>query len=336
MNPSSSPIRPRYTQETNFEQAIHADIAQLWQSRQEGYLAMRDKKKLYWAALTSEHHNKAVVVVNGRIECAIKYQELFYDLYQQGFDVYSYDHRGQGLSDRLIDDTEMGFVQEFDDYVLDLDSMVTHFNLERYNERFILGHSMGGNVVTRYLQTQGIENKEAFFHAAALSAPMFGVNIAPYLKPFAPMIGQFLTAVYPTPRFAPGQVAYYPKPFEGNFLSQSEARYQWFRHLYDEMPQLRIGGASTRWVWQSLMACKQCLLMTRHLKTPLLILQAGDDQIVANDAQTQLARKLIKTNPRSKLVTIDGARHELLFERDEYRNRTLDEILAFFDQHGSV
>ncbi|MCG9651207.1 alpha/beta fold hydrolase [Vibrio brasiliensis] len=328
MNDSSSNITPSYTQESNFEQAINSNIANFWQTREQGYLKSFDKTSLYWIKFCSPQHTKAIVIVNGRIECTAKYQELFYDLFQQGYDIYSYDHRGQGLSDRLIDDTEMGYVGEFEDYVQDLEKLISHFELNNYDKRYLLGHSMGGNIVTRYLQT-----RTSIFDAASLSAPMYGVNLPWHLKPIATLLGQLLTAVYPKPTFAPGQVAYYPKPFADNLLSQSDVRYHWFRDLYEQHSELKIGGASTRWVWQGLVACKQCYLMTRHLNTPLLVMQAGEDKIVSNQAQQQFMRKLAKTHSDCAFEIIEGAKHELLFEKDQYRNQALDLTLAFFENH---
>ncbi|KGY11016.1 lysophospholipase [Vibrio tubiashii] len=328
MNDSSFAIKPPYTQESNFEQAINNKIADFWASRVDGFQKSFDKTSLYWVKFTAPEHTKAILVVNGRIECCEKYQELFYDLFQQGYDVYSYDHRGQGLSQRLIEDQQMGYVEEFDDYVKDLDKLVDVFKLSQYDKCYLLGHSMGGNIVTRYLQ-----NYQSPFAAVSLSAPMYGVNVPAHLKPFATILGQLLTAIYPKPTFAPGQVAYFPKPYEGNFLSQSLVRYRWFRDLYEQKPQLKIGGASTRWVWQGLMSCKQCYLMTRHLKQPLLVMQAGEDQIVSNPAQFQFMKKLARTNTQCAFKIIQGAKHELLFEKDEYRNQALDATLAFFERH---
>ncbi|MGX1926183.1 alpha/beta fold hydrolase [Vibrio sp. NH-7] len=329
MNNSSSSITASYTQESNFEQAINGRIAELWHSREEGMVRSFDKTQLFWVKLTKPEHRKAIVVVNGRIECTWKYQELFYDLFQQGYDIYSYDHRGQGYSDRLIDDKQMGYVHEFDDYVKDLNRMVTHFDLADYQSCYLLGHSMGGNIVTRYVQSY----PQHPFDAVALSAPMFGVNLPGHIKPIATLLGQILTAIYPKPTFAPGQVAYFPKPFEGNLLSQSHVRYRWFRALYDQKPEIQIGGASTRWVWQGLMASKQCLLMTRHIKVPLLLLQASEDQIVCNQDQIRFMKKLAKTNTQCAMKILYGSRHEVLFEQDAYRNDALDTVMMFFEQH---
>ncbi|MDA0150325.1 alpha/beta fold hydrolase [Vibrio sp. LaRot3] len=327
-NPSAHSMPP-YTQESEFEQAIQHNIAELWQRRNEGFIKTKDKKKLFWISLTSSQHTKAIVVVNGRIECTHKYQELFYDLYQQGYDVYSYDHRGQGLSDRLIEDPQMGYVEEFADYIDDIELLVESFKLDHYKKRYLLGHSMGGNIVTRYIQT----HPNHPFDALAITAPMFGVNMAWYLRPIASLLGQVLTAINSKPTYAPGQAAYYPKPFTDNRLSQSSLRYHWFRDLYEQMPKLKIGGASTRWVWQGLMASKQCILLTRQIKVPLLLLQASDDQIVSNSDQIRFMKKLAKTNHQCAMQIIHGARHELLFEQDQYRNQTLDTTLAFFAQH---
>lgn len=329
MNMSSFSISASYTQESNFEQAINDRIATLWHTRTEGTVKSFDKTQISWIKITKPEHQKAIVVVNGRIECTWKYQELFYDLFQQGYDIYSYDHRGQGYSDRLIDDKQMGYVEDFDDYVKDLHRLVEHFDLSNYQSCYLLGHSMGGNIVTRYLQSY--PNNP--FNAAALSAPMFGVNLPSHLKPVATLLGQILTAIYPKPTFAPGQTAYFPKPFAGNLLSQSDVRYHWFRQLYEQKPEIQIGGASTRWVWQGLMASKQCILMTRHLKAPLLVLQASEDKIVSNQDQIRFMKKLAKTNTQCAMKIIHGSRHEVLFEKDEYRNDALDTILTFFDHH---
>lgn len=324
----TSPNTPPYTQESSFEQVINTTIADFWHSKEENFIKSFDKTKIYCCKLTSSEHSKAIVVVNGRIESCWKYQELFYDLFQQGYDVYSFDHRGQGLSQRLIDDPQMGYVEEFDDYVQDLHHLIQHFDLSRYAHRFILAHSMGGAVATRYVQTHPEHN----FDAMALSAPMFGVNMPWQLRPVAMQLSQVLTAIYSKPTYAPGYQAYTPKPFDINPLTQSEVRYRWFRELYEHKPELKLGGPTTRWVWQGLIAAKQCQLLTRQVKLPTLILQAGQDTIVSNADQIRFATKLAKTNPDSQLVTINGAKHELLFEKDNYRNQALDAIFELFQQ----
>lgn len=323
---NSSSVNSRYTQESNFEQAINHQIAELWQQRNDGYIKSSDKKSLYWCSLTSASHTKAIVVVNGRIESAWKYQELFYDLYQQGYDIYSFDHRGQGLSDRLIDDKQMGYVDEFDDYLVDLAAMVDHFKLGHYQKRYLLAHSMGGAIATRYLET----TPQHSFDAIALSAPMYGINVAWYLRPITMGLSQLLTEVHATPNYAPGHKAYYAKPFKDSLLTQSAIRYHWFRDLYEKKPELKLGGPSTRWVWQGLMAAKQCIQQTRQIHIPLLLLQAGNDQIVSNTAQEAFFTKLNKTNHCSQIIRVAGSKHELLFEQDRYRNQTLDALFNFF------
>ena len=45
---------------------------------------------------------KLMILVNGRAENMLKWSELAYDFYHQGYDVLLFDHRGQGYSQRII------------------------------------------------------------------------------------------------------------------------------------------------------------------------------------------------------------------------------------------
>ncbi|MGF1698611.1 alpha/beta fold hydrolase [Vibrio lamellibrachiae] len=328
MNQSSS-NNSSYTQESSFEQAINSNISQLWQFRSEGYLTSRDKRQLYWCKITDPKHTKAIVVVNGRIESAWKYQELFHDLFYQGYDIYSFDHRGQGMSERLTDDPELGYVDEFDDYLTDMQQVLDSFSLEHYEKRYLLAHSMGGAIATRYLQT----NPEHYFDAAALSAPMFGIAMPRLLRTVAIPVTQVMSMVTALPQYAPGQQSYFAKPFEINQLTQSKPRYHWFRDLYESKSQLKLGGPSHRWVWQGLVATKQCIQQTRRIEIPLLVMQASEDSIVDNKDQVRFIKKLAKTNSQCALKIVHGSKHELLFEQDTYRNDALDCTLSFFSQY---
>jgi lysophospholipase len=315
-----------YTQESNFEQVMANAVVPFWQNRNDGFLFGLNKTKIYYSILSNPNHSKAIVIVNGRTECCAKYQELFYDLYQQGYDIYSIDHRGQGLSEKVTYHSDMNHIEFFNDYVADLHHAIEHFELNHYEERYLLAHSMGATIATRYMQT----HTKHSFNAVALSAPMFGITMPWYLKPIAIPLTQLLTALSSKPRYAPSQQGYVSKPFANNPLSHSPVRYRWFRSLYEQQPNLQVGGASTRWVWQSLMACKQCLQLTRQLAMPILILQAENDIIVDNCAQDRLFNKLSKINKSAQLLKVKHANHELLFETDTIRNQVLDAILLHF------
>src|SRR5215469_13020190 len=61
-----------------------------------------------------------VVVLQGRAEFIEKYFETVRDLRARGFAVATFDWRGQGLSDRALDDRAKGYVRNFGEYQTDL------------------------------------------------------------------------------------------------------------------------------------------------------------------------------------------------------------------------
>ncbi|KLV07373.1 lysophospholipase [Photobacterium aquae] len=315
-----------FTQEHTFAQTMAGPAAELWQHRKEGMFCGADQRQIGWVALTGYNPDKAIIVVNGRIESYWKYQELFYDLVCQGYDVYALDHRGQGVSDRLADDSELGHIEEFDDYVADLNTFIDSIVAPKgYRQHFMLAHSMGGTIASLYLARH-----PGKIDSAVLSAPMHGIHLRQWMRPIASPLARVVEQLQRQPSYAPGQVPYYPKPFAGNPLSQSKIRYQWFRDLYEHKPELKIGGPSSRWVWQGLAAAKRSIREAGQIQTPLLLLQASEDTIIDNGAHAQFCQAMAATGGTCDLTVIEGARHELLFEADQYRRPALEAALAHF------
>ncbi|EJS86842.1 putative lysophospholipase L2, partial [Pasteurella multocida subsp. multocida str. Anand1_buffalo] len=93
-----------------------------------------------------------VILVNGRAENLLKWTELAYDFYQQGYDVLVFDHRGQGYSQRLLPDHEKGYIDEFRFYADDMAILLAKISaLYPYENQHILAHSLGALISTYYL-----------------------------------------------------------------------------------------------------------------------------------------------------------------------------------------
>ena len=91
----------------------------------------------------------ALVILNGRTETFLKYCELAREWQNLGFAIYMMDHRGQGLSGRLLEDRQKGHLVHFNDFVSDVKTFVDDIVAPNHNNIYALGHSVGGAVVRR-------------------------------------------------------------------------------------------------------------------------------------------------------------------------------------------
>ncbi|USH02534.1 alpha/beta fold hydrolase [Grimontia kaedaensis] len=316
-----------FSREDALTETMEKVIAPFWANRQHGEFVGHDGLRLNWCAFTKPEHTRAIVVVNGRIEGVAKYQEIYFDLFNQGFDVYSYDHRGQGHSQRLVTGSDIGHVVEFDHYVDDLDTFINEVvTTKAHSQRMILAHSMGGAISVLYAA-----RKPNAIDAIALSAPMLGINLSRPLQMAAKPLCKVLSKLQHPAGFAPGQVPYWAKPFKHNLLTQSEARYQWFRELYESDETLKVGGPSAQWIWQSMDACERAVKTATDIDMPILLMQAARDEIVCNGVMFQFHRERQAAGLPIQFEILADSRHELLFERDVIRDKSLIFALTFFD-----
>lgn len=295
------------------------NIDQFWQGITQASLSFHGNQ-LHYAYLVPKDAKAAVTIVNGRCESYLKYQEVAYEFYQQGYAVFMFDHLGQGLSSRLLPATEKGYINNFADYIDGLALFVDQVVKANWQgKHFLLAHSMGAAISYLYLA-----NKEHPFTKVALSAPMFGIPTANIPNWLARFIVNLFSLLGFNKRYFFGQSGYQDKPFLDNQLMQHEARYRVFRTLYKENPGLRLGGVTVGWLKQAFDAIEQIKVTTA--KVPILLLQAENDSIVDNQAQDQMASK----NQLISKKVYQTSWHEILFEKDTIRDQALQDIFHFF------
>ncbi len=109
-----------------------------------------------------------VCLFTGRGEQIEKYFETVRDLRDRGFAVAMVDWRGQGHSSRRLRDPRKGYVRDFSDFEVDVETFVQQVVLPDCPPPFFaLAHSMGGAVLLRIAHAG-----KRWFDRMVLSAPM--------------------------------------------------------------------------------------------------------------------------------------------------------------------
>jgi lysophospholipase len=299
-------------------------IQPFWEDNvQQGTFFGKSEIEIAYAYVLHPEPIGSIVVSTGRIECYLKYKEVIYDLYQNGYSVFIHDHRGQGLSGRMLDNPQIGYVRCFADYVSDFKQFIDQVVRENSQHKpKLLCHSMGGAIgalmVLRYPE---------LFDKVAFSAPMFGIR-PPLPNWFAKLLLALHAALNQKNAYFFGQEDYDNQLFAANQLTHSEIRYQIFRQEYQAASQLRLGGVSGHWLKVAAQAMDEIEQNVHCFPIPALVIQAGEDQIVDNKRQSRVVAKMAN----SELMVIDGSKHELLEEQDKFRVPCLTAIINFFKE----
>lgn len=264
----------------------------------------------------------AIVMVPGRTEPVEKYCEMAYDLRNSGWSLYLTDLRGQGRSDRMLDDADKGYVDSWKNYVEDLDTFVQEVVKTKAHPRtVVMSHSTGGAVVTNYLADHPAE-----FDGAVLVSPMHKINTDPYNETTAYMYASAQCLFGKGDEYAPGAGPFDPNaPFADNDVTHSEARYAMNRWIIGQNPDLALGGATFRWVREAIEMSRSARSHADDVVTPILLLQASADTVVIPAGQNEVCDDAADC----RLVSYAGAFHELLMEEDPIRNQVMGEIKKF-------
>jgi lysophospholipase len=291
-----------------------------------GVFETQDKVRLRYAlfAKTVGPHKGTVCLVQGRTEFIEKYFETIADFQRRGFNVATFDWRGQGGSDRMLRNPRLGFVERFDDYWTDLSSFHASILLPDCPPPFYLvGHSMGGLVCL----FAGARDR-MMFDRIFLSAPMVALDgQQPFSMAGMALLAETLSFIglgkLPIARRADGVPT--EASFPDNPLTSDLPRYLRSVEVLAARPDLAVTSPTVRWSAAAMraMAVAASDGFPAAIKAPVLMLAAANDRVVSPSAIEQLGLRM----RTGRHVVVANARHELFMESDAIRGQ----VMAAFD-----
>ena len=265
-----------------------------------------------------------VLIYTGRTEYIEKYAHLAADLHAAGYAVATLDWRGQGLSDRLINEQYRGHVGAFSDYQKDVAALLaTVREIGMPAPIAILGHSMGGCIGLRPL-IDGLPVKGALF-----SAPMWGILMSPALRPAAWVLSRAADMFGVGTTLAPGTNARsftLSDPFQKNTLTRDLDMWNMMRDQIKAVPDLELGGPSLHWLKEALLECT-AIMSAPTPKIPALTFLGDNERIVDADA---IHQKMSAWN-NGTLQMVQNAEHEVFMDIPAVRTRLTAQAVEFLD-----
>jgi lysophospholipase len=264
-----------------------------------------------------------IVLCGGRAEFIEKYFEVISELITRGFSVVVFDWRGQGGSTRELDNPRKGHVDDFSLYERDV-AAVRSYILENRDSQpiFALAHSMGGAILLNLARRGDLK----FVDRMVLTAPM--IDIYGLRRPAATRwLAEALDIIGVGTAFIPGggETSVATRPFEGNVLTSDPRRYARTAGIMAVAPQLGLGDPTIGWANSAfrMMARFTDPEFPRRTLTPTLVIASGADMVVDTSAIERFSTRL----KAGRLVVIPHARHEIMMERDVFR----EQFWAAFD-----
>ena len=268
-----------------------------------------------------------VVVMPGLSEFIEKYAIMMTPLIKAGYDAIILDWPSQGLSGHFLDDRTVIHSNGFEDHLNALMTVLDAADIAPERPLILFGHSMGGHLAFRAAKLLGDRVK-----AMVVSAPMM---LPPLTPPWFVRLKLLILM----------GLGYARKPISGksdhphryafdadNVLTRDEEGYHLMPQLWNENKDIKTYDLTYGWLAAAYRSCVKTTAKASWLRqchVPVLAHIGGDERLVSADYQTWALSLL----PDAKVITYDGARHELMLELPDVRQAFWENTLAFLDRY---
>jgi len=254
---------------------------------------------IYYQAWLPDGAVKAVLlIVHGLGEHSGRYRNVVDHFVPLGYAIYALDHIGHGKSDG-----EREIVAKFADFTDTLtifQDMVKEWQKEK--PVFLLGHSLGGAIVSYYLL-----DHQAGLKGAIISAP--AVKVGDGITPMTITMSKVLSKIAPKM----GVLA-----LDATLISKDPLVVE----AYVNDPLVFHGKTPARMGAEMLSAMQRISTEAGKITLPILIVQGGDDKLV-DPAGAKMLNELASSKDKT-LAIYAGMYHEVFNEPN--RMRVLKEV----------
>lgn len=219
-----------------------------------------------------------VIFVTGLTESFIKYSEIIQLLYENGFNVFTYDHQSQGLSGRWLTESQSLWVHTFDDYVDDFMYFVTTISKDfSHLPIFVLAHSMGG-----FIAANAMCRLPTLVNRAILCSPMIrckcGVKALDFRYPLPETIAYWFASLNNYLGLGTYHTLGYfkEKPTDRmnlNVVTSDQEQLDRWIDLRMRYPNLITTCVTNDWIYHTIKAQKKFASKYEFVKTNTLILR---------------------------------------------------------------
>lgn len=286
------------------------------------WLLTKDKVRIR-VAIWQGGERGTIFILTGRTEYIEKYDAIANLFSKKGYNVVINDWRGQGLSQRFLPNSNIGHVEKFSDYQLDLDEVIdTAVKLELPQPFFQVSHSMGGCIGLRTIHQNNV------FKSSVFTGPMWKIHGKPLMLA-AKYVTTLAVALGLGKRLIIGaderNYLHLSTP-EKNSLTTDPETFLFLKSQIETHPELNVGGPSWRWLLEAIRESDYLLSLPSPDANALVIL--GTDEVLV-DMNTIIS--YCQDWSKVSLEIIPETKHEILMESKVSRDYALTQIYSFLE-----
>lgn len=273
--------------------------------RFEGQFEGADQNELFFQTWTPESVRGVLILTHGMAEHSECYHPLAKTLSDDGWLVYGWDLRGHGRSEG-----KRGYVAHIDSFASDLNCFYRLVSAKHRNMNLVFfGHSLGGLVTLRFLQSHAAE-----YAAVALSSPALGLSMP------VPKLKEAIAHV--AARWLPTLTMYNEIKYED--LTRDEEMIKSYR-----ADNLRHDKVSPGLFLSMVEGFAQAMAAAESIKVPVLMQLAGEDRLVSTQASREFFERL--PNKKSQLIVYPESLHEIFNDLD--RDKAIADLKKFLNSY---
>ena len=262
-----------------------------------------------------------ILLQQGHNEFIEKYYETIQEFLDRNYCVIAFDWRGQGMSDRQLNDIHKSYIEDYKRHDKDIKYILEEIIEPNFQKPLIgIGHSMGG-----CLMLSAFHDHPEKFTKGILSSPMLGFKNEKFLKAASSLMNFFKKDTDYLLGSKPNMGK--ETPFNENDLTTDPLRYKRIINLIRKHPNIRLWGVTNAFA----KAVNKRFKIIRKknwaekIDLDILIINNINDRVVDSN-KIKLMQKRLKN---SQMIEFHKTEHEIFMERDIYREKLWEHLDNF-------